>query len=75
MPRNVIKKIEMVPKSVHLHPDIARGPAADVALIKLQNSAPKEVVQPIKLGKTPAAHNIDITFNNNNPEGQITGLS
>ncbi|WP_299549492.1 trypsin-like serine protease [uncultured Tateyamaria sp.] len=41
-------------KSVHLHPDIARGPAADVALIKLQNSAPKEVVQPIKLGMPSA---------------------
>ena len=27
------------------------------------------------LGKTPAAKNIDITFNTNNPEGEITGLS
>ncbi len=27
------------------------------------------------LGKTPAAQNIDLVFNNTNPEGEITGLS
>ncbi|WP_299772245.1 trypsin-like serine protease [uncultured Tateyamaria sp.] len=36
-------------KSVHVHPDSARGPAADLALIELQGPAPTEIIEPIPI--------------------------
>ncbi|APX10624.1 trypsin-like serine peptidase [Tateyamaria omphalii] len=39
--------------AVHTHPDAARGPSADVALIKLQSPAPAEILAPIPLGTLP----------------------